>query len=226
MRAFTAFLILGVSTCALADIVTFEFNGHVQQIMMPLPDPWGDVQVGDEITVVYEFDSESRDLEVDPYVGIYEQPHPFTVSVRGAQETIDSFEIGVYDYTKFGLDLYLAYTIGGAVEYSVTLADTFEMDALPSDDLPVFENLDKFDAKEIHFVVNGFDSMRALINGFSVELVCAADCNADGSLSILDFVCYQQLFVEGDPAADCNGDGSLDILDFVCYQQSFVDGCP
>jgi hypothetical protein len=55
---------------------------------------------------------------------------------------------------------------------------------------------------------------------------CAADCNGDGSLDILDFVCFQGQFVAGDPAADCNGDDSLDILDFVCFQGLFQQGCP
>ena len=55
---------------------------------------------------------------------------------------------------------------------------------------------------------------------------CAADCNRDGSLDILDFVCFQNLFTSGEPAADCNGDGSLNILDFVCFQGVFVAGCP
>jgi len=55
---------------------------------------------------------------------------------------------------------------------------------------------------------------------------CAADCNDDGALNILDFVCYQGLFQAGDPGADCNGDGVLNILDFVCYQGEFQAGCP
>ena len=55
---------------------------------------------------------------------------------------------------------------------------------------------------------------------------CSADCNEDGMLNILDFVCYQNLFQSGDPSADCNGDGALNILDFVCFQGLFEDGCP
>ena len=54
---------------------------------------------------------------------------------------------------------------------------------------------------------------------------CFADCNGDGQLSILDFVCYQGLFQSGDMAADCNGDGALSILDFVCFQGAFQEGC-
>jgi hypothetical protein len=54
---------------------------------------------------------------------------------------------------------------------------------------------------------------------------CLADCNADDSLDVLDFVCFQGLFTSGDPAAVCNGDGSLNVLDFVCFQLQFVAGC-
>ena len=55
---------------------------------------------------------------------------------------------------------------------------------------------------------------------------CYADCNGDGVLNILDFVCFQNAFVTADPQADCNGDGALNILDFVCFQGEFESGCP
>ena len=54
---------------------------------------------------------------------------------------------------------------------------------------------------------------------------CVADCTGDCRLDILDFVCFQNLFVGGDPAADCDGDGVLNILDFVCFQNAFTNGC-
>lgn len=59
-----------------------------------------------------------------------------------------------------------------------------------------------------------------------VEGACIADCDSNGDLNILDFVCYQQLFQAGDAAADCDGNGDLNILDFVCFQQLFQQGCP
>jgi hypothetical protein len=55
---------------------------------------------------------------------------------------------------------------------------------------------------------------------------CFADCDGNGALNILDFVCYQGLFQSGDPNADCDDNGSLNILDFVCFQGAFQDGCP
>jgi hypothetical protein len=55
---------------------------------------------------------------------------------------------------------------------------------------------------------------------------CFADCDGNGELNILDFVCYQGLFQSGDPGADCDGNGELNILDFVCFQTAFQAGCP
>lgn len=58
------------------------------------------------------------------------------------------------------------------------------------------------------------------------RLSCPADCNKDGTLDILDFVCFVALFQAGDPAADCNDDGAFTILDFICFQALFMEGCP
>jgi hypothetical protein len=32
--------------------------------------------------------------------------------------------------------------------------------------------------------------------------------------------------VAGDPDADCDGNGALNVLDFVCFQNLFKAGCP
>ena len=55
---------------------------------------------------------------------------------------------------------------------------------------------------------------------------CYPDCNADGSLTVADFGCFQTRFVAGDPYADCNGDGVRTVADFGCFQTKFVAGCP
>jgi len=55
--------------------------------------------------------------------------------------------------------------------------------------------------------------------------LCVADFDADGELTILDFVAFQGAFLAGDDRADVNGDGSLDILDFVTFQGLFQAGC-
>ena len=52
------------------------------------------------------------------------------------------------------------------------------------------------------------------------------DCNADGSLTVADFGCFQTKFVAGDAYADCNGDGVRTVADFGCFQTKFVAGCP
>ena len=61
---------------------------------------------------------------------------------------------------------------------------------------------------------------------FLGEAVCYPDCNADGTLTVADFGCFQTKFVAGDPYADCNGDTQLTVADFGCFQTTFVAGCP
>ncbi len=46
---------------------------------------------------------------------------------------------------------------------------------------------------------------------------CAADCNEDGVLNILDFVCFQTEWQNQTAAGDCDGNGVYKILDLVCY---------
>ena len=54
---------------------------------------------------------------------------------------------------------------------------------------------------------------------------CAADVNGDGVLNVLDFVAFQLLWQDGDPAADCDANGAFNVLDFVCFQQVFQNSC-
>ena len=60
---------------------------------------------------------------------------------------------------------------------------------------------------------------------FSSCVGCPADINGDGVLNVLDFVAFQVLWVDQDPAADCDDNGLFNVLDFVCYQELFVAGC-
>ena len=55
---------------------------------------------------------------------------------------------------------------------------------------------------------------------------CYADCNADGSLNLADFGCFQTKFALGDAYADCNGDGARNLSDFGCFTTKFALGCP
>lgn len=54
---------------------------------------------------------------------------------------------------------------------------------------------------------------------------CRADMDGDGSLTIFDFLAFQNLFDAGDLAADFDGDGSLTIFDFLSFQNQFDAGC-
>jgi hypothetical protein len=54
---------------------------------------------------------------------------------------------------------------------------------------------------------------------------CPGDCDGNGSLNILDFVCFQQQWQQQTAFGDCDNNGLYNILDFVCFQQAFVSGC-
>lgn len=54
---------------------------------------------------------------------------------------------------------------------------------------------------------------------------CPADLDADGTLTMFDFLTFFNLFDAGDPVADFDGDGELTILDFLAFQASFDVGC-
>ncbi len=56
--------------------------------------------------------------------------------------------------------------------------------------------------------------------------VCPADVFADGSLNVLDFSQYLNLFASGDPRADMDGNCTLNVLDFSAYVNAFAVGCP
>ena len=55
---------------------------------------------------------------------------------------------------------------------------------------------------------------------------CPGDCDGNGVLNVLDFVCFQQEWQSQSPFGDCDGNGLYNVLDFVCFQQAFQAGCP
>ena len=55
---------------------------------------------------------------------------------------------------------------------------------------------------------------------------CIADCDGNGMLNVLDFVCFQQEWQAQTATGDCDGNGLYNILDFVCFQTAFQSGCP
>jgi len=87
---------------------------------------------------------------------------------------------------------------------------------------------------ELHFTtavpgfVFGFTNYIMQVDNVGVEPLdsaCFADCDASGTLTIDDFICFQTFFALGDPAADCDGTGALNIDDFICFQTLFALGC-
>ena len=59
----------------------------------------------------------------------------------------------------------------------------------------------------------------------SLAQACPADLDGDGSLTIFDFLTFQNLFDAGDPLADFDGDGDLTVFDFLAFQNAFDAGC-
>ena len=78
----------------------------------------------------------------------------------------------------------------------------------------------------VDMATQGFELSLAMSVAGYEEVRCYADLDGDGSLTIFDFLEFQNLFVAGDPLADCDGSGSLTIFDFLCFQNAFVAGCP
>ena len=55
---------------------------------------------------------------------------------------------------------------------------------------------------------------------------CLADLDADGRLTVFDYLTFFNLFDDGSIEADFDGDGELTILDFLAFQDAFDAGCP
>ncbi len=54
---------------------------------------------------------------------------------------------------------------------------------------------------------------------------CPVDCNDDGIVNIVDFLCFLNYYNASDPAADCNDDGIVNTLDFLCFLNAYNEGC-
>lgn len=67
---------------------------------------------------------------------------------------------------------------------------------------------------------------RMFVAGEISEPPCAADLDADGSLTIFDFLAFQNRFDAGSLETDFDGDGALTIFDFLGFQNAFDLGCP
>lgn len=72
----------------------------------------------------------------------------------------------------------------------------------------------------------GFPSSHMLIiaEGF-IEGGCRADFDADGTLTVFDFLAFRNAFDAGERRTDFDGDGSLTIFDFLVFVNEYLDGC-
>ena len=72
----------------------------------------------------------------------------------------------------------------------------------------------------------GYGEERAyVIFGRQGATSCPADLDGDGTLTIFDFLAFQNLFDIMDPLADFDGDGEFTIFDFLAFQNAFDTGC-
>lgn len=62
---------------------------------------------------------------------------------------------------------------------------------------------------------------------FTATIRCLADINADGALTVADFIAFQGAYVLGDlRTCDFSENGVLSVVDFSAFQSAFVSGCP
>lgn len=64
-----------------------------------------------------------------------------------------------------------------------------------------------------------------VVQGGHTRAFCAIDFDADGALTIFDFIAFQSALGAGDMRADLDRDGVLTIFDFVIFQARFSTGC-
>lgn len=106
-------------------------------------------------------------------------------------------------------------------EYHSHWAATMPMIELP--ELLDGHDLYRLDFSDPFSVVHVFQT-HAPAEEFYVP--CPADCDRDGLLTILDFLCFQNDWLAQKDRGDSNQDGVFNVLDFVSYQNEFVAGCP
>ena len=57
-------------------------------------------------------------------------------------------------------------------------------------------------------------------------LLCITDLDADGRLTLFDFLAFFNAFDAANPIADLDGDGEFTLFDFLAFQTAFDTGCP
>ena len=125
---------------------------------------------------------------------------------------------------------------GMTVEYYSTsgaewkLLDTILSDGADQDFFDFHEYKAPFDAYGEEFQLR----LRALaldatdvwfVDNVEIDTSCRTDLTGDGVLDFFDFLAFQTLFSQSDPAADFTGDGAFDFFDFLAFQNAFTAGC-
>ena len=181
-------------------VCTADFDFADSQSLVKIPTTPGDVQV----EVIVPLTSLAQDID-----GLAVSPDGSMVAFSGdiEDDTVDAL-------------------------YVVNIDGTGLRNLTP--DLPVFADATggygdirwSPDGSRIYFIRDkDFDGQLAL---YYVDVdggVCRADIDGDGSLTIFDFLGFQNLFDAGDLAADFDGDGSLTLFDFLAFQNEFDAGC-
>jgi endonuclease/exonuclease/phosphatase family metal-dependent hydrolase len=77
----------------------------------------------------------------------------------------------------------------------------------------------------VRIVSNAADEPVRVVRVVGEIVACTADLDGDGSLTVFDFLAFQNLFDAGDLVADFDGDGELTLFDFLAFQNLFDAGC-
>ena len=149
-----------------------------------------------------------------------------TGTLEMSDSTVVEIQIGGRADGEFDrIDGVAAITVDGTLDAS--LIDGFEADTCENfviiTGLSVTGEFDTF----IPPAPTSNQRWRLFYTGTSVELraTCTADIDGDCTLTIFDFLAFQNLFDMGSSEADFDGDGTLTLFDFLAFQNAFSRGC-
>ena len=124
-----------IAVPALAEPITFTFDGTISTVNGALLAPFQDTQVGDLYELTYVFESLTPDVEPDPTIGTYHALSEFTVEIDGATQTwavaFPTDMINVFPATN----RYAANP--GSLPVSALVIADFAPGKLPDDSLPL-----------------------------------------------------------------------------------------
>jgi hypothetical protein len=188
-----------------------------------------------DVAVMFHHGNSTEEAKLEPYLKIYHNDGASGLTL--AQEILDVSILNRWDMEAgdFNLDGYpdLAMpTVWGSIIVHLNNTDGtfgagvgYDLLANPGAQAHAIGDFDGDGRPDIACAALTADGVLMLLPNKSCP-PCPADINADGTLNILDFVAFQLLWQDADPAADCDASGDFDVLDFACFQQEFVSGCP